>query len=241
MIKQLLFAAAIGLLTTQSFAQTGIGTITPAANAALDITSTSKGLLIPRMTSSQRSTNIVSPSEGMMVYQTDSVSGIYLYNSAQWKRMSTAPDVKQYFFQSTGPASLTSASPGPSYIPGLYQTITIDAPSTIIINGDVSAITTGTPGVGKYSKLYNDFYINGVALFQYGIPGSYDLLTVSDPGAGATVNNGIGRIHMNTSFSIDPGTYEFSIIPELIYSSNDGVDVGTIFDPSTMSIQVIKK
>jgi len=37
-----------------SYAQVGIGTATPAASSALDITSTSAGVLIPRMNSTER-------------------------------------------------------------------------------------------------------------------------------------------------------------------------------------------
>jgi hypothetical protein len=53
------------------------------ASAALDIKSTSKGLLIPRMTASQR-TAISSPANGLMVYQTDATAGFYYYNGSTW-------------------------------------------------------------------------------------------------------------------------------------------------------------
>jgi hypothetical protein len=69
-----LFFAACPLL-----AQVGIGTTTPNSSAALDITSTSGGLLVPRMSTVQRTT-ITSPATGMMVYQTDGTAGFY-YNS----------------------------------------------------------------------------------------------------------------------------------------------------------------
>lgn len=52
----------------------GIGTNTPNANAKLDISSTTKGLLIPRMTSAQRVTlagTLGLSDEGLMVYDTD--------------------------------------------------------------------------------------------------------------------------------------------------------------------------
>jgi len=60
-------------------AQVGIGTTTPDASAALDITNTGKGMLIPRLTSAQR-TGISSPATGLLVYQTDGTPGFY-YNS----------------------------------------------------------------------------------------------------------------------------------------------------------------
>jgi len=48
----------------------GMGNISPAATAALDITSTTKGLLIPRMTTSQRN-SITLPATGLQIYNTD--------------------------------------------------------------------------------------------------------------------------------------------------------------------------
>ena len=67
------FLAAV-LLTATTYAQVGINIETPDASAALDITSTTGGLLPPRMTSAQRD-NIVSPVEGLIVFCTDCGSG----------------------------------------------------------------------------------------------------------------------------------------------------------------------
>ena len=72
------FLAAV-LLTASTYAQVGIGTTTPDASSALDITSTTKGLLIPRMTNVQRDA-ISSPATGLMIYQTDDTIGFYYYN-----------------------------------------------------------------------------------------------------------------------------------------------------------------
>lgn len=51
----------------------GIGTASPAGSAALDVSSTSKGMLVPRMNSSQR-TGISSPATGLLVFDTDTES-----------------------------------------------------------------------------------------------------------------------------------------------------------------------
>lgn len=66
-----------------SWAQVGINTATPHQSAALDITSTSKGVLIPRMTFTQKNA-IVSPATGLLVYQTDAAAGFYYYNGSSW-------------------------------------------------------------------------------------------------------------------------------------------------------------
>lgn len=59
----------------------------PSSSAMLDISSTTKGLLIPRMTLSDRLA-IVSPAEGLMVYQTDNDQGMYTYVSSTWSSVS---------------------------------------------------------------------------------------------------------------------------------------------------------
>ena len=64
-------------------AQTAIGTFTPDPSAKLDVFSTTKGFLPPRMTSVQRS-SISNPAAGLIVYQTDGTSGLYYYNGTTW-------------------------------------------------------------------------------------------------------------------------------------------------------------
>ena len=80
MKKLLIFAAVIAVSFT-TFAQVGIGTTTPNASAALDVTSTTQGLLPPRMTKLQLEA-IESPIEGLMVYCTDCVpKTLYVFDA----------------------------------------------------------------------------------------------------------------------------------------------------------------
>lgn len=65
----------------------GINTNTPNASAALDVTSTTQGVLVPRMTAAQR-TIIASPATGLLVYQTDAPSGFYFYDGSAWASLS---------------------------------------------------------------------------------------------------------------------------------------------------------
>lgn len=72
-------ACLLAALVPVANAQVGIGTNNPNPSAAVDITSTSKGLLIPQMTAAQR-TAITNPATGLLVIQTDSTAGFY-YNA----------------------------------------------------------------------------------------------------------------------------------------------------------------
>ncbi|MBA4275644.1 hypothetical protein [Flavobacterium sp.] len=89
--KKVLFACLLFgmLMTTNVFAQVGIGTVTPDESSILDITSTTQGLLTPRMTTAQRNA-IVTPADGLMVYDTE-LKSFYHYNSTttSWNRMSS--------------------------------------------------------------------------------------------------------------------------------------------------------
>ncbi|MDA9290018.1 fibronectin type III domain-containing protein [Polaribacter sp.] len=69
-MKHFFTLLAAVVLTASTYAQVGIGTTTPDASSALDITSTTKGLLIPRMTTAQRNL-ISSPVTGLMIHNTD--------------------------------------------------------------------------------------------------------------------------------------------------------------------------
>ena len=80
----------------------GIGTTAPHASAQLDVTSTTKGLLIPRMTGAQRIA-IPTPAIGLMVIQTNteavppSSPGLYLYEQAGafpvWRRIARTDEI----------------------------------------------------------------------------------------------------------------------------------------------------
>ncbi|MFN0200400.1 MAG: C1q-like domain-containing protein [Bacteroidia bacterium] len=83
MKKILLFLLSIHLLVNAFSQNVGINTNTPAASAALDVVSTTQGVLVPRMTAAQRGI-IASPATGLLVYQTDAPAGFYFYNGTAW-------------------------------------------------------------------------------------------------------------------------------------------------------------
>ena len=94
-MKQLFTLLATVILTATTYAQVGIGTTNPDTSAALDIASTTSGILIPRLTENQRNA-ITNPASGLMIYQTDQTSGFYFYNGNAWIKFEAASANKTY-------------------------------------------------------------------------------------------------------------------------------------------------
>ena len=70
--------------STISYAQVGIGTSSPAGSSQLDVSSTTKGFLPPRMTTNQRDL-ILSPATGLQIYNTDNRAiETYTGTSGEW-------------------------------------------------------------------------------------------------------------------------------------------------------------
>ncbi len=69
----LLFLTSYFLPKAYAQANVGIGTTSPDPSALLDLTSTSRGLLVPRMTESQKNA-IVSPATGLLIYETNTAT-----------------------------------------------------------------------------------------------------------------------------------------------------------------------
>lgn len=111
----------------------GIGANTvPAASAMLDVNSTTKGFLTPRMTQSQRNL-ISSPATGLLIYQTDNTPGFYYYNGSAWA-------------QGIGPTGATGAT-GPS---GLAVPAWTSA-GNITFGATTTAPTVGTTSANNMS------------------------------------------------------------------------------------------
>lgn len=73
------------LYTALGYAQVAINTdgADPDSSAMLDVKSSDKGFLPPRMTETQKD-NITNPATGLIIYQTDGTTGLYSYNGSSW-------------------------------------------------------------------------------------------------------------------------------------------------------------
>lgn len=145
MLRQLLFIIGLFIATCLD-AQTGIGTATPNASAKLEIASIDKGLLIPRMTSAQRTT-IASPANGLLVYQTDGVAGFYVNTgtsaAAVWTRVNmdwvrTGNDIAYTAGNISTTGTLTGGNSSTSSISGFAANV-----ASISANYSITAADNG--------------------------------------------------------------------------------------------------
>ncbi|WP_347926351.1 cell wall anchor protein [Pontimicrobium sp. SW4] len=87
--KKILLVLLITIFSNISVtAQIGIGTSAPDASSILDMTSTTQGVLAPRMTTAQRLA-ISNPAKGLLVFDIDSNS-FYFFNGGSWEELKGA-------------------------------------------------------------------------------------------------------------------------------------------------------
>lgn len=102
MKKVLLIISFISVLT--SYAQVGIGTSTPNSDAILELSSTSKGLLLPRvaLTSTTSFAPLAAHTSGMSVYNTatagDVTPGTYYNDGTKWIRIERSTAATKSFY-----------------------------------------------------------------------------------------------------------------------------------------------
>lgn len=83
-MRQYIVIVTLLITANISYAQVGIGTSSPAGSSQLDVSSTTKGLLPPRMTTSQRDA-ISSPATGLQIYNTDNRAiEIFSGSTGEW-------------------------------------------------------------------------------------------------------------------------------------------------------------
>jgi len=133
--------------TFPSSGAAGIGTATPNSSSLLDVTSTTKGVLVPRMTKTQRDA-IVSPATGLLIYQTNSTAGFYYYSGSAWTAVSAGAN--------KGLSNLNATSINQSLLPNATGTFDLgssslkwrDAYLGSIHFADGTSMTTASGGGG---------------------------------------------------------------------------------------------
>ena len=95
-MKHFFTLSAALLFTVTTYAQVGIGTATPDVSTVLDVQSTTKGFLLPRMTETERD-NIASPATGLVIWCTNcSLEGeLQFFNGSAWTKSGVLPGTVQ--------------------------------------------------------------------------------------------------------------------------------------------------
>ena len=152
----------------------GIGAALPDGSAALEVSSTSKGMLIPRMTESQRNL-IAAPLAGLLVYQTNATPGFYFYNGSAWHfvnefqaesdpefTVSTASVVEVTNIESWNEAYGWGNHAAEGYLTGVTETdpVFYAAPAKNITSSNINnwntAYSWGNHALAGYLKNYNE-------------------------------------------------------------------------------------
>lgn len=187
-IVYFLFLFLFNLATLQ--AQIGIGTITPNNSALLDVYSTNKGILTPRMTTQQRSA-IASPAVGLYIYNLD-LNCFEYYDGSNWANICNINSLI------TPPSNVTAvATDGGATISFDTNTTATDVMYAVYSSsGELLATSSGSPVV--LSGLPN------------GVANSFSVVTVSNTGISAgsipsaTVQPGPAP-SAPTKFAVRPG------------------------------------
>ena len=93
MRKVIILCASILFFVKNTSAQVAINqnSANPVPSAMLDVASTNKGVLIPRMSEAQRLA-ILAPVKGLLVFQNDNSEGFYFYNGTDWTAISSGSE-----------------------------------------------------------------------------------------------------------------------------------------------------
>jgi hypothetical protein len=193
-MKKIYLLLVTTVLISVAFSQNnvGINNPTPDPSAALDITATDMGLLIPRMTTSER-INITSPANGLLVFDTDT-RGFWFYdtNATTWKSLNSAGS--NYSIYDSDGDTFISVEENPDddtariYIAGTEKFRF--SPKGIEVVNTGNSVFIGE-GAGKNDDLNNN---KNVAIGTAALENSTDRSGLVAIGDSALFNNGIGAV-----------------------------------------------
>lgn len=224
-LYKFLRAGVISALFVQvGFAQkenVGIGTTKPDQSAILDLSSTNKGLLMPRVTLQQRS-SIQNPANGLIVYQTDMISGFYYYDGKEWKSVggeTTQNSVTDAF--NWGLTGNSGTNPATNFIG-----TTDSAPLTFKVNNSVAGYLNPAQGLtffgpyagGSLTSISNTAIGNAAMLNNTSSGNSNTAVGEAALRGNTTGSYNIG-MGVNTLRSNQTGSYNSAIGVNALYSS----------------------
>lgn len=159
------------------YSQIGIGNTNPDPSSILDITSTTQGMLAPRMTTLQRNA-ITSPAEGLLVFDTDE-DIFYFYDSTGWLPLESAPvrDNFKLVKNVTDLADELTAGGGTSYL--LDENTYYEINGTIVLAAPIDLNNAYISGLDANEDIL--VYVGGT-IFSGTNGGAIRNLTLTAPG-----------------------------------------------------------
>lgn len=183
-------------------AQIGIGTISPSSNSALDVTSTNKGLMLPRLTDTG---NVSNPSAGLLIYNMNTKSPAF-HDGTKWNSISAAAatgnDSITYTITnagsgfSNGTFKIEAVSHGLSNGGGAGNFQDYSFTKLLDINSTGFAKGVATGSVSGAMVIEIKFYTRGAATPYYSLKGT----TVRITGYSVSANTGEGFFSESISF-----------------------------------------
>lgn len=229
-MRQLFLIPILIIFSCEAFAQSvGIGTTSPKASAALDISSTNKGLLIPRMTTALRKV-IPNPAIGLVVFDTDK-NTIYMFTGADWKPFAYEQNENRLSSRLIKPGSLNALAQGFGFAASISG-------NHAIVGSPLWDPPSGSNGLENYGEVYfyqkkdgfwnentdlNSLNISGISLgaqFGYAIAIDGDFAVVGAPFADVNTSNNEGKVFV---LKRNTGTNKWAVFQELT-GSNAGAN-----------------
>ncbi|NVO19269.1 MAG: hypothetical protein HXX13_06185 [Bacteroidetes bacterium] len=193
-MKKLLLFICIIVFLTRPHAQVAINSnnAAPHPSAMLDISSSNKGLLIPRLSTSGR-TGIVSPAKGLIVYDT-TLSAFFYHTGIAWNQLSTGSATNSWNVAGNDIYNNNIGNVGIGTVSPVHSRLEINGSigaAVAIFGADKCgvAIEADNPEIG-----FNYFYNGGTKTIKAGYASVFGM----DPGNGDLY---IGNFNNNQSAS----------------------------------------
>ncbi len=240
MMKNIFLSCSLLLCIQESYSQVGIGTTTPDNSSILEVHSTNKGVLFPRMTSAQRDA-IVDPAQGLMLFNLDENS-LQIYSNS-----STNP----FWFNIGSSAIVTNDCDANGFEGSYVNGVALTASNTFSLTLTNNSFSTTTIGFTT-----GDLVLSGVSGLSVNsvspssatiIPGNSQVVEYSltgTPGSIGTLSGVWSNLDLNCTKTVNVVTGDATFtLPEttVVVSINDGaplVDIQGIVDNGSNQLTV---